>query len=127
MKRILFALILTFTLTSFNNDCFYYYRAKVVYVYDGDTPTLDIDQGLDTRRSERIRMIGIDAPELRGPEKAEGYKSRDALSKLILGQEVVLVTDKDKRGKYGRLLGTIYFNDVNVNEWMINHGHAEVY
>ena len=45
----------------------YHYRSIVVSVYDGDTCTVDIDLGLNiwTLR-EKIRLIRINAPELRG-------------------------------------------------------------
>ena len=58
----------------------YYYRAVVVSVYDGDTCTVDIDLGLNTWvRGEKLRLYRINAPELRGPERPEGLKSRDFL------------------------------------------------
>jgi micrococcal nuclease len=102
------------------------YPSKVDKVYDGDTITISVDLGMGITKIERIRMYGINAPEMRGSEKAAGTKSRDALRKLILGKEVRLETQKkDKRGKYGRLLGTIYLGDINVNKWMVDKGYAK--
>ena len=36
-------------------------------------------------------------------------------------------TQQDKKGKYGRWLGTLFFEEKNINEWLIKEGFAEVY
>ncbi len=108
----------------------YFYRAQVVDVYDGGTCRVDIDLGFNTfLRNEKIRLSGINAPELRGKERPEGLKSRDFLRSLIDGEEIYLETEKDKKGKYGRYLGTIWAKDengkyFNVNEKMVREGFA---
>lgn len=87
----------------------YEYEANVTAVYDGDTITVDIDLGLGVWvRGEKIRLIGIDAPEVRGPERPEGLKSRDWLRALVLEKTVVLQTIKDRKGKYGRYLAHVF-------------------
>jgi micrococcal nuclease len=51
----------------------YHYKAKIIEVYDGDTCTIDIDLGLNIwNKGEKIRLNRINAPELRGDEKAKG-------------------------------------------------------
>ena len=80
----------------------YYYRAKIVSVYDGDTCRADIDLGMGIWvRNEKLRLLRINAPEMRGDEKAAGKVSRDFLRELVLGREVFIQTWKDRRGKYG--------------------------
>lgn len=107
----------------------YFYKAKVVSVYDGDTCRLDIDLGLSTWvRKEPIRLYGIDAPELRGDERPQGLLARDYLRSLIGDKELFVQTIKDKKGKYGRYLGILWL-DVdgawkNVNDMMVEAGHA---
>lgn len=110
-------------------DCgLYRYKAEIISVYDGDTVTADIDLGFHTwRRDEDLRLHGIDAPEVRGPERADGIKSRDALRERILGKELFICTIKDKQGKYGRYLVVIWVGDENINDWMIEAGHAVPY
>lgn len=107
-------------------DCgLYAYNAKIVHVVDGDTVDADIDLGFNTwRRDERLRLLGINAPETRGKEKLEGKRSRDLLAKKILNRDVVICTRKDRRGKYGRMLATIYLGHVNLNEWLVESGLA---
>ena len=118
---ILLVILLT-TLTSFFRD----YPSEVTSIYDGDTITLEVSLGFGLSKIERIRLYGIDAPEVRGSERYEGLKSRDALRKKILHKEVRLETlKKDKKGKYGRTIGTIWIDGENVNKWMVINGFAE--
>lgn len=86
------------------------YKAIVTRVYDADTITVDIDLGFHIwARDEKIRLLGIDAPEVRGEERPEGLRSRDWLRGRILGKEIILKTQKagSGKGKYGRWLGDI--------------------
>src|SRR5690606_37397428 len=91
-------------------DCgLYQYRAVITDVYDGDTVTADIDLGFRTwRHGERLRLYGIDAPEMRGADKAAGTAARDALRSMVLGKEVIVCTIEDRTGKYGRYLARIF-------------------
>ena len=86
----------------------YTYNALITEVYDGDTVTAVIDLGLKISVTEKLRLLDIDAPELRGSSREDGVKARDYLRRLILGKEVVISTVKDKKGKYGRYLATIF-------------------
>ena len=104
------------------------YRANVTKVYDGDTITVDIDLGFGIwKKGEKIRLFQIDAPEIRGEEREKGRESRDVLRDMILGKEVMLWTVKDRQGKYGRYLGVVCRDGVNINRWMVEHGYAKDY
>lgn len=108
----------------------YQYKAIVTAVYDGDTCTVDIDLGLHTWvRGEKIRLMRINASELRGKERPKGLLSRDFLKNLILDKEIIIGTFKDKKEKYGRYLGEIWLNMngkdyVNVNDLLVKKGYA---
>ena len=108
----------------------YQYKAIVTSVYDGDTCTVDIDLGLHTWvRGEKIRLMRIDAPEVRGKSRTKGLRSRDYLRDLILDKEIIIGTFKDKKGKYGRYLGEIWLNMdgkdyVNVNDLLVKKKFA---
>jgi micrococcal nuclease len=112
------------------NDKLFYYKAVITAAYDGDTVTADIDLGLGVWvHGEKLRLFGIDAPEMRGADKVAGTASRDFVRKLILGKTVFIETTKDKKGKYGRYLGMIWFEEsegnwINVNERIVEAGHA---
>ncbi|MEK6616711.1 MAG: thermonuclease family protein [Bacteroidota bacterium] len=101
----------------------YTYKALIMEVYDGDTLTAKVDLGFKINFTEKIRLLGINAPELKGSEKNKGLKSRDALRNLILNKEVIIQTEKDKKEKYGRYLGTIYIEKngkwICVNDWLV--------
>ena len=97
-------------------------------MYDGDSITVDIDLGFGIiMTSKKIRLYGIDAPEIRGDERERGLISKDWLSKKIEGEQIILKTYKDRTGKYGRYLADIYFNGENLNELMLKEGLAEKY
>lgn len=105
----------------------YKYKAFVASVYDGDTITCIIDLGFTIKVKKIIRLLGIDTPELRGEEKTMGKKVRDYLRSLILNQEIILETVKDKTGKYGRYLATVYYNNMNINKHLLEIGYAKKY
>lgn len=106
----------------------YEYRAYVKKVYDGDTVTLDIDLGFGIIiKNQKVRLLGINAPEIRGSSRDLGLKSRDFLRKKILKNWVVLKTKKDKKGKFGRWLGNLSLENVDINELMIKEGFAKKY
>ena len=71
--------------------------------------------------------MGVNTPEVRGEEREKGLISRDALRGKIGSKWVIIKTQLDKKGKYGRWLGTIFIDDQNVNEWLISEGLAVVY
>ena len=76
---------------------------------------------------QKVRLLGIDTPEVRGPEKLDGLISRDRLRELIDGKDIIIVTHKDRGGKYGRLLATIYLDGVDINQQLVDEGLAKVY
>ena len=114
-------------------DQIYHYKAHVVYVYDGDSVTVDIDLGFNTwMRNQKIRFYGIDTPELRGEERQDGLIARDRLRDLIDDKEIIIKSYKDKSGKYGRWLATIFIQNengdyTNINDLLLNEGLATVY
>lgn len=105
----------------------YNYRAYIKDVYDGDTVTAVVDLGFLHYQEMKLRLYGIDTPELRGEEREQGIIVRDIVREMILGKDVEIHTFKDKQGKYGRYLATIIIDDLDLNQWLVDNGHAEVY
>lgn len=106
----------------------YQYRAFVKRVYDGDTITVDIDLGFNmVMRNQKIRLSRINTPEIRGASREAGLKSKLALEEKILNKNIVIHTQKDKKGKYGRWLAEIWLADVCLNDWLLSEGLAEKY
>jgi micrococcal nuclease len=113
-------------------DCgLYAYAAKVIRVIDGDTVVADIDLGFNIwRHNERLRLAGIQTPE----EKAPGFQeAKEALADRVSGREVIICTVKAKRsgkevrGGFGRYLATIWKDGENLNQWLLDEGHAVPY
>ena len=109
----------------------YTYRAKYVRNYDGDTVRLDIDLGFGVWiKNQSIRLLGIDTPELRGDEKDAGMKSKTFTEEMLKNADSIIVkTKKDKKGKYGRWIGTIYIlksgsASINLNDELVKAGMA---
>ena len=106
----------------------YEYRAYVRKVYDGDTITVDIDLGFGiVFKNQKIRLLGINTPEIRGDQRQQGLKSRDALREKISNKWIVIKTKKDKKGKYGRWLGEVWVEGNCINQWLVSEGLAEKY
>ncbi len=104
-------------------------QVQILRVVDGDT--LDI---LENGTEEKLRLLGINTPEIVDPRKPVQCfgKEASALAKNLLpeGTEVSLVRDKkaDVQDKYGRQLGYIFLPDgTNFNQLMIESGFAHEY
>jgi micrococcal nuclease len=105
----------------------YLYHAVIDRVIDGDTVDAIVDCGFNIHFCERFRLFGINAPEVRGEERPQGLESAEALREWCEGRDVIIETLKDKKEKYGRYLGTIWLDGVNINEEMVRLGLAEEY
>ena len=110
----------------------YEYKCKMVKVVDGDTVDVDIDLGFGVwMRDQRIRLYGIDTPESRtsdDQEKIYGLAAKDFVVKWTNAGDLSLKTFKDDRGKFGRILGEIWYGgEHNVNQLLIDNHHAVRY
>jgi len=106
----------------------YRYNAKVLDVYDGDTMTLLIDVGFNIHLKEKVRLTGIDTPEIRTSstrEKIHGIHVRDYLREMLLGNIVEIETTKE--GKFGRYLVDVFYEDLHINQHLIDRGDAKPY
>ncbi len=79
---------------------------KVKRVIDGDTLLL--------ANGERVRLIGVDTPETKHPQKPVQRFGKEAYlftKKMVEGKQVRLEYDWQRRDKYDRLLGYVYLSD----------------
>ncbi len=132
MKKILFvvtgAIIFLFIISPlyvtdvYTSDKFH----LCTYVIDGDTIIVFING-----KKEKVRLIGVDAPETDGPYTKEeffGRESSDFTKKITEGKKVRLEYDWQKRDKYRRLLAYVYFEDGTfLNAEIIKQGYATAY
>ena len=119
-------------------SCYNFRVTEINKVLDGDTIDVTIDLGFDLFKKERVRIAGVDTPEKRTrnlEEKALGLDAtewlKDKLEGAIDGDDDLVIRTElvGGVGKYGRLLGWLYFGDasVSLNEKMIDEGYAWAY
>jgi Micrococcal nuclease (thermonuclease) homologs len=113
-------------------------------VIDGDTVEIRYQNG----STETVRLLGVDTPETPpnsvSPGEFEGVADTDAgqdhltewggratgfAENNLAGRNVRLVVDSqaDRRGGYGRLLGYIYIDGKNFNRLLLTNGYARLY
>ena len=108
----------------------YEYNCKVKRVVDGDTVDVVIDLGFDIHFATRVRLYGMDTPESRtrnNDEKVRGLMSKDFLKEWMEKDDVIIRTRKDKKGKFGRVLGEMLVLGENVNKLMVKECYAVEY
>ena len=108
----------------------YEYNCKVKRVVDGDTVDVVIDLGFDIHFATRVRLYGMDTPESRTrnkDEKVRGYMSKDFLEEWMEKDDVIIRTRRDKKGKFGRVLGEMIVRGENINKLMIKECLAVEY
>lgn len=88
--------------------------ATLVRVDDGDSITVVLDG-----REERVRLIGINAPE-QGECLSDAARAR--LDELVSDTEMTLISDRDDRDRFDRLLRYVFVGDVHVNAALASEG-----
>ena len=127
---------------SFMDFLYHYKVVEVLRVVDGDTMDLRIDLGFGlqfgVKDEVRVRLKGIDTPEMRGEEKEAGEAAKQFVVdwfEKYKDHTLVLQTWKDKAGSFGRYLGEIRAvspdykeGDIipSLNNALVDAGHAEI-
>lgn len=106
----------------FKENNLYYYKMYVDRVIDGDTFVGRLDLGFKMIREDvHVRMLHINAPEMRSKnleEKRKAYEARSLLIGLIENKEVVIhSTEYDA---FGRILANVYIDYECINETMVS-------
>ncbi len=112
----------------------YEYKVKeILKVIDGDTVDVLIDLGFKIYITQRIRLVGIDAPETRTKdieEKKKGLDSKEFVQRFLdnakqNSKDIVIRTTIDD--KYGRILGEISVDGVYINKFLLEKHLAFLY
>jgi len=90
------------------------FTGKVIYISDGDTITVLTKQ----KKQIKIRLEGIDCPE---KNQAFGTKAKQAISELCKKNVIIRKSSTDR---YGRTIGFVYVDEINVNKELIKLGLA---
>ena len=107
MKAILLFFLIMSGLSSF--------EGKVIRVSDGDTIVVLTQD----KEQIKVRLNGIDAPEKKQPF---GKQSTKFLANLVAGKTVEI--KKEGNDRYGRMIGTIFLNGIDINKEMVSNGYA---
>ena len=78
---------------------------------------------------QKIRLFGINTPEVRGKSRPEGLISKQKLIDIMEGKSIKLYSIKDKKGKYGRWLGILSIEgdkEQNINKMLVDGGFAKL-
>ena len=104
--------------------------SKVISIYDGDTLRVNIDSFPDiVGKNIRIRIKGIDAPEIKGKCQKEidlAVMARDYLRNAINKSNQIELRNIE-RGKYFRIVGELYIDGENISNNLIKRKLAYHY
>ena len=106
----------------------YIYRARPVRVIDGDTLDVDVDLGFHIFTRQRLRLLGIDTPEIYGREASpRGAAAKERVEELVMLEEWLLIAT-EKSDSFGRYLAEVYLpSGRKLGQILLDEGLAEVY
>lgn len=112
----------------------YVYRVlRVIRIVDGDTCDVELDIGFRLATAQRVRLWGINTPEMKGETKTAGQAAKDELEKLLTGgwREGLFCRthkDPDNFGRWlGEFIGCTGPETCNINQLLVARGHAVAY
>lgn len=98
---------------------FFIRRAKILKILDGDTLLANLDLGFGIETQKKMRLRGVDAPEL---DTDEGLAAKAYLEKLLASGEIFIRAEK--MDKYNRPLADVWLDKIYVNRKMLDEGQA---
>lgn len=103
-------------------DDLYKYNAVITNVVDGDTVDATIDVGFGFQTQQRLRLLGINCPEMHGAAHLAGQAAKDYTISRALNKSVVIQTHK--HDSFGRWLATVWVDGDSLNAAILAAGHA---
>nr|WP_312292121.1 thermonuclease family protein [Clostridium chromiireducens] len=102
-------------------------KAKVEKVIDGDTLEVTIDLGFCISVNERIRLLRVNCPEMKGETRAKGEEAKQFTLGEVLGKEVMIISHKTDTFK--RWLGEVMYEnkdgiETNLSNELLRRGYA---
>ena len=102
------------------------YKGKLLRIIDADTIEAAIFLGFNISIKKKIRLIGVNAPEIRTKDfktKEKGLAAKAFLESLFTSKDLII---KSKGfDKYGRCLAEVIVDEVNLGEKLISEGYAQ--
>ena len=107
----------------------YEYKAEVIRWIDGDTLLVSVDLGFYVKKEERVRLARIDAPEMSSEVAYQVRLAKSARAKARKfcpkGAIVTLKTTKEKRDRYARYIGEVFYQERNLSDYLVEIGAAK--
>ena len=119
MNRLLLALLAAVALSNSQSAFASFPFVFIKECYDGDT--------CNTLKGEKIRLACIDTPELKGwkADPIPAKEARDFVNKLVANEKVSI--KRITKDKYGRTVGELFKNGVNIQELIVEKGYGKIY
>lgn len=96
-------------------------------VVDGDTVDFTVDLGFNISHKVRVRLYGVNTPELKSGSDDAKLAKKFAQSWLDSASDLTIETFKDSSDKYGRFLAKVYDGDRCLNADLLTKGLAVPY
>jgi micrococcal nuclease len=99
--------------------------ATVIDAVDGDTVLARLRSG----RIEKVRLLGVDTPEVvdpRKPVQCFGHEASVYTAARLVGRAVTLELDAEPRDKYGRLLAYVLLDGHRFGDELLARGYARL-
>ncbi len=108
------------------------YRARILRVIDGDTMEVLIDVGFHGTQTEQLRLLGVNAPETRGPERPRGLEATAWVTRWVEAHRghgdwpFLIQTERDDA--FGRYLAVVWAWDeaLSLNAQLVAAGQAVI-
>lgn len=105
------------------NEKLYLYAGKIVKIVDGDTLLVAVDLGFNVKIDVRLRLRGINAPELKQSsaigvdslDKSEGFLAKEFIEQRLEYVDIVIF-QSFKVDLYGRYVADIYYLPGETNK-----------
>jgi micrococcal nuclease len=97
---------------------------QVIWIVDGDTIKVKM-----AGNTEKVRLIGVDTPELNHPTRGEepyALAARKYTQSQLANKSVLLEFDVEKTDQYGRLLAYVWLEKQMFNEMLLKEGFAQL-
>jgi micrococcal nuclease len=105
----------------------YVYKAKVTHLVDGDTFDAIVDLGMNVHIKARIRVLGINTPEIRGENKEEGFRSKFFVANMLERTDNEVILQSHSQDSFHRWLCDVYIGDDNLAEKLLSEELAVPY
>jgi micrococcal nuclease len=106
------------------------FHAELVHLVDADTIDVSLDRWMGDRSIKRLRLLGVNCPETRGPEREAGLAAREFAREWLVSAFDIpyrLVVQTSRYDRWGRVLARVWrtCDGAELSQALIDAGHGE--